>query len=82
MTYLPFQPVALAKTYPRVANTLATLWARPDALRAHMNDLLVDTRGGRRGFPLDVLGELHGLSACYATLHPELSERWDERKSA
>jgi hypothetical protein len=34
MTFLPFRPVALARTFPRIANVLATLWARPDALRA------------------------------------------------
>jgi hypothetical protein len=82
MTFLPFQPVALANKFPRIANTLATLWARPDSIRAYMNDLLVDKRGGRKGFPTDVLGELHALNAYYATLHPDEAVEWDDRQSA
>jgi hypothetical protein len=82
MTFLPFQPVALANKFPRIANTLATLWARPDSLRAYMNDLLVDKRRGRKGFPIEVLGELHALKAYYATLHPDQAVEWDDRENA
>ena len=74
---LPFDcyPLALAKTFPRIANALATFWSRPDALMSYLGELLVDRRGGRRGFPLDVLDELHQLRAYYAALHPESSSR-------
>jgi hypothetical protein len=74
---LPFDcyPIALARTFPRIANSLATFWARPDALMSYLSELLVDRRGGRKGFPLDVLDELHQLRGYYAALHPEFSSR-------
>jgi hypothetical protein len=68
-------PLALAKTFPRIANALATFWTRPDALMSYLSELLVDRRGGRKGFPLDVLDELHQLEAYYSSLHPEFSSR-------
>jgi hypothetical protein len=74
---LPFEvyPTAIATCFPRIANTLATFWARPDALTSYLSELLVDRRGGRKGFPLDVLNELYHLKAYYATLHPEFPSR-------
>jgi len=74
---LPFDcyPLALAKTFPRIANALATFWMRPDVLTSYLGELLVDRRGGRRGFPLDVLDELNQLKAYYTTLHPEFFSR-------
>ena len=77
LTALPFDvyPLALAKTFPRIANALATFWERPDALTSYLGELLVDRRGGRNGFPLDVLDELNQLRSYYATLHPEYSSR-------
>jgi len=74
---LPFDcyPIALAKKFPRIANVLATFWTRPDALTNYLTELLVDRRGGRKGFPLDVLYELHQLRAYYTTLHPEFPSR-------
>jgi hypothetical protein len=72
MSTLPFefQPTAIAATFPRIANALAALWPRPDALGAYLIELFVDTRGGRKGFPIRVLRELHMLRAHYASLHP------------
>jgi hypothetical protein len=74
---LPFDcyPIALAKTFPRIANALATFWDRPDELTRYMGELLVDRRGGRNGFPLAVLEELNQLKVYYATLHPEFRAR-------
>jgi hypothetical protein len=72
MAALPIdaQPVALSKGFPRIVNTLAALWRRPEALTSYLGDLLVDRRGGRRGFPLEVVEELHRLKAYYSKLHP------------
>ena len=84
MTTLPseFQPTALAKTFPRIANALAERWSRPEALTSYLNELMVDTRGGRRGFPVKVLRELHALRALYAGLHPDRSDLWSRPKRA
>jgi hypothetical protein len=73
-------PTATSKTFPRIANMLAMLWTRPDALKMYLDELLVDKRGSRRGFPGDVSSELQALAAYYATLHPERSAAWDEAK--
>ena len=82
MSTLPvdFQPVAIAEAFPRIANQLAALWTRPDALTSQLNDLLVDTRGGRRGFPVRILRELHALRAYYAGLHPDRRDLWNRPK--
>ena len=67
---LEVYPTALATCFPRIANALATFWARPDALTSYLSELLVDRRGGRKGFPLDVLDDLYQLKNYYARLHP------------
>ena len=54
-----FQPMVIVKAFPRIANTLAALWTRPDEFMSYVNDLLIDRRGGRQGFPNEVLTELH-----------------------
>jgi len=72
---LEVYPTALATCFPRIANALATFWARPDALTSYLSELLVDRRGGRKGFPLDVLNELYQRKAYYATQHPESFSR-------
>lgn len=77
-----FQPAAIGATFPRIANALASRWATPEALTNYLNDLLVDTRGGRRGFPVRVLRELHALKALYAGLHPDRSDLWSRPKRA
>jgi hypothetical protein len=77
-----FQPAAIGATFPRIANALASRWATPESLTSYLNDLLVDTRGGRRGFPVKVLRELHALRALYAGLHPNRSDLWSRPKRA
>lgn len=65
---LPYrvQPHALCEFYPRVANLIAAMWEDTEGLRAYFDELLVDRRGGRRGFPRDVLRDLHTLRDCHA----------------
>ena len=52
------QPLALLQSLPRIANTIAHLWHDDAALRAYLDELLVDQRGGRRGFPPEIQNEL------------------------
>lgn len=58
----------LAVKYPRVANRLAENWSRPDITKPYLASLLIDDRGGREGFPADVVAELLRLSHYYETL--------------
>jgi hypothetical protein len=52
------QPVALLREFPRIANSIARVWNDEEALEDCLDGLLVDRRGGRRGFPGDVHQEL------------------------
>ena len=47
------RPEALARTYPRIANRLAELWKKPEQCEQYFDDLLLDKRGGRQGFPAE-----------------------------
>ena len=70
-------PHALLSKFPRIANLLAVLWQDPGSLRRYLDDLLVDKRGNRQGFPLDILRELFALRAYYDELHPGSSRPWE-----
>ena len=52
------RPQALIGLFPRVANLLALQWNDLGAVLAYFDELLVDRRGHRQGFPPPVLDEL------------------------
>ena len=64
------RPNLLLASYPRVANRLALCW--PDKRLTHhlFDDLLVDNRGGRRGFPPPVRVELLQLYRAFFETDP------------
>ncbi len=49
---------ALASRFPHVVNRLSAQWNAPMAVVDALDDLLVDRRGNRRGFPADALAEV------------------------
>ncbi|MCP3020442.1 hypothetical protein [Cupriavidus basilensis] len=55
------RPLELCRSYPRIGNQLAALWADPAALSDFLADLLIDKRGGRQGFPGGIALELSQL---------------------
>ena len=55
------QPRALLQRFPRVANKLAKLWSDRESFADYLNQLLVDRRGARKGFPPVVHNELLNL---------------------
>jgi hypothetical protein len=59
------RPLNLLRQFPRVANALATNWTDPRAFRTYLYNLLVDTRGNRKGFPPEVLAELMTLRSYF-----------------
>jgi hypothetical protein len=73
------QPNELCSRFPRIANGLATGWGDRDATMRYFDELLSDMRGGRKGFPTDVLEELHSLKAFYEALHWPQQEGWRRR---
>jgi hypothetical protein len=54
-------PCALVSEFPRIANMLALQWRDRQACAAYFGELLVDRRGGRRGFPPAVQRDLERL---------------------
>ncbi len=55
------RPLALCSGYARIANRLAVVWDDPLQTEALFDDMLIDHRGGRRGFPPLVATELMRL---------------------
>ena len=55
------QPHALCDFYPRIANLIAAMWQDTEGLRRYFDELLIDRRGGRRGFPQDVARDLRAI---------------------
>jgi len=71
--------VRLPAEYARIANELARRWAMPGDCLRYLDELVLDRRGSRRGFPLDVAIELSHLKSYYETdLHPTSQTVWDE----
>jgi hypothetical protein len=54
------RPQALCDQYPRAANAVAEAWNSPHRM-AVLDALLTDSRGNRRGFPLQPRRELEAL---------------------
>ena len=55
------RPVALMGQFPRVANLIAAAWDDLMQFEIYMDSLLTDKRGGRKGFPGEVIAELGAL---------------------
>jgi hypothetical protein len=66
ITGLPaeYRPIALARKFPRIANSIAELWRRVPRCEEYL-DTLLDS-----DLPSDVAQELSALYDYYAQLHP------------
>lgn len=72
------RPLQLPRDFPRIANALSLRWPILDSAIAYLDELLVDRRGGRRGFPPLVAEEIRALRGfALAQL-----ERRDARESS
>ncbi len=60
---VPVRPLELCNAYPRIANRIALCWDSPALVESVFNELLVDHRGQRKGFPRRVSTELLRLHA-------------------
>jgi hypothetical protein len=56
------RPRALCERHPRLVNLLAAAWSCREERALLLQSLLTDTRGGRGGFPSNVLREIEALS--------------------
>lgn len=63
------RPRALVIKFPRIANILAGASSDPIKFDKTLRELMMDTRGKRQGFPLDVLQDLANLRAHFDGTH-------------
>lgn len=59
-----FYPTALETKYARIFNRIMELWGTLEA-EEYFSDLMVDKRGGRQGFPPDVLNDILTLARIH-----------------
>jgi hypothetical protein len=59
------RPINLLEQFPRIANLIAFDWNHPTMVCRHFDDLLIDRRGNRRGFPTAIRQELRALRDYY-----------------
>jgi hypothetical protein len=72
------RPRSLPIQFVRIANSMARAWSTPRTCLEYFDDLLIDRRGDRHGFPVDVALELAGLKNYYETsVHPTTQTAWD-----
>lgn len=61
-------PLWLMKYFPRIANQFANTWTHQLSCEALFIQLLMDHRGNRKGFPVDVSREIMVLKSHFETL--------------
>src|SRR6266705_1764844 len=73
------RPKELAASFPRIVNRMAKLWKMPREMDRYLEELLADTRGNRKGFPLNLLMELSTLKDHYKEklFPPAQRDVWD-----
>ena len=71
------RPRQLAIRYARLANRLCQVWKDPAKCERFLDDLMIDRRGGRKGFPLQVANELASLRDYYWRLHHKGRSAWE-----
>lgn len=71
-------PHNLESKYPRVFGKIMSLWDSPE-INAYFMELMVDTRGGRAGFPPEVASEIFHLSFVHTAHFPTnmKHDAWD-----
>jgi hypothetical protein len=76
------RPKVLNEQFPRIINRISSLWLHPEELMEYLDELLVDTRGGRAGFPMAVATEIVNIKDFYEmNLHPDSKAYlWDPRR--
>ena len=60
-------PYRLEERFARIVGRIAELWLSPQ-LEHYFNELLMDRRGGRQGFPPEIMSELMTLYATHTSI--------------
>lgn len=59
------RPASLARQYPRIANKIAELWKLPLYCERYFDELMIDRRGNRLGFPPKIAAEIATLKVYF-----------------
>lgn len=62
---------AIEESFPKIAQKLTMIWGHPEC-EAFLNNLMIDSRGNRQGFNLDVMSELMLLTAITGNRDPDM----------
>jgi hypothetical protein len=69
----------LSDRFPSVLNRIADVWASPVRAERRFDDLLLDSRGTRQGFPQAVINEIASLRHYYLTrVFPKRIDPWEQ----
>lgn len=71
------RPKQLALRYARLANRLAQVWKDQPRCERLLDELMIDKRGGRKGFPLPVVNEVATLRKHYSKLYRKGDSAWE-----
>lgn len=64
--------------YPQAVEKLLRHWSSPADFRRAIDSMVLDTRGGRRGFPFDIVSEFGSLREHYDThVSPVKTTVWE-----
>ena len=73
------RPNEMASRFPHIANRIQSLWSKPQECRAYFDELMLDRRGDRKGFPVKVAVQLAALRSHYDTVvFPTSQTIWDD----
>lgn len=70
------RPLFILTNYPKIANKLAEIWSDRASVQTYFDDLMLDHRGDRAGFPREAFEDLMRLQQLLApaTVPAELTE--------
>jgi ankyrin repeat protein len=67
-------PHELEAKFPRIVERIAEAWPSPPKATAYFTELLIDKRGGRQGFPVQIATEIFSLSMIYDVIQETQAE--------
>lgn len=72
------RPKSLPVEFPRIANSLCDRWSEPKACLEYLDDLVIDHRGNRTGFPGNNALEIAALKNFFETdIFPTNQTTWE-----
>jgi hypothetical protein len=72
------RPTNIVANFPHIMNLVSKSWHEPKEFVKTLDELLIDDRGNRVGFPFAIIVELTDLREHYfSTVRPEARKLWD-----